>query len=1405
MFCSTCGRSRGPALLWKAALQSAEDAECSTYQLLKLSQGYMGESSSHVNIGKMAHEQGLLPCCLWGSTGASAHLMRRKRKREEVPDLLKEARHFLTPGNGLDRSFLDGYFCTDWYKRDILTADKRVCNLMLRALATSQAVAYQHQNSTVAKIYFQCQCTIDGANARTLAFPVLLPAPVGGYIVSANKRYGGRMCVNLKIAPKVNEIIPRYCGNHCSKATIILGPTKFEERHFSPQALRMTIEWRDGQIQAVYFAFRVMRGCKVTADQAGFAKVSLEHCLQTLFSLTAMVLTSTNSDIVMEEILSLVKESLLRRTYINLESGGTCMPDSNLGSCVEHFLRIHALETSNDEQRRNARAVIALFLRIPAGSLHVDTILQDILTCSDACSGELAMSEFATSMRRNDHVMDVLDMIARLLCSAIQIHANPECRESPEKNMDVKAPSAASTAALRYAIKNTLDAVVKNIKKEFSKLDLSSCDPRLPKINVKKSYANTPPHCSLTQSLTWENRDEPCPLCGTYVAVTEPSCSTCTMELRNEQSLFNSTVADIVVTPGCNIVWNSSYETLLQCVAYASLFAQHQSILNLTMRKLVCRAAHLSLPMGVLRHLKGSKKGVHASVPTDHKTSLRTTVNCVRSDDVTMTDATTVQTGINSSQIHTAWRRRRANRRYRGLWDTLFLHEKTTQHTRHAPPGILFASAALLDDEDERAVVEATLCAVLQVKKITESSTNHTYDSETFARVTLEGRSLRGSVTRWQKKTEELTPHLLTHPFMTNDVTPSHLGCDQYGLLTIEQSMRLPRLVREELDMRMKRFRYHEMARLCDTTQDFVRILKKVRLVLENGEEMETEAYTSARRLPAAGDYVRKNADTAWLQVVELKAIWVSPAYTGSEPYAVPIQHLRKVQLRQGDPCSLCPLAYINAVLAEHQRHIDVRLSGGHAVVLVQRSALKPSSQTSYAQLFEQFTSGQLGLWHASTLATEEHMLSKKTFLAHNAPTSTYLLPFHERQIRCARTNALPPPMGHGVRHGAHLRALGSSCVVWKGISENETETRTFPSRADAALLSSSSWSRGDMSITGSRADVTLLAVALVDDVDGTTYEDAGIMDRSVGTEQGRCFFTLTSVSAPTPSKILTPHEISEAGLAPKKSLLHLDGTGRGRGFVFKSTVLAWLRDGNTLIAPCDAWVEVWISNLREIPCVILVQEQKWVSGIKVVGLLQKSVLTVVNHGVSSPVPVSFVRAEASCVSRNAAATYVSALALKLLLARGARLMSQNSFKNLKGLRKVFLDEACNFKRIVAARDLTPGLCRYDTYPIMKKGRYAGRARVLYSEMNIPLDKSAPRVLLPHLGPGCTKTKGFHPSSGQALETTERAITTTALAPHQGRYFEVNRPEGQTGLLRADYVRACSSALELLDVGLLPA
>ena len=166
--------------------------------------------------------------------------------------------------------------------------------------------------------------------------------------------------------------------------------------------------------------------------------------------------------------------------------------------------------------------------------------------------------------------------------------------------------------------------------------------------------------------------------------------------------------------------------------------------------------------------------------------------------------------------------------------------------------------------------------------------------------------------------------------------------------------------------------------------------------------------------------------------------------------------------------------------------------------------------------------------------------------------------------------------------------------------------------------------------------------------------------------------FLLTSRTSPrTRSRILTLAELRarnaralKQGLQPpctEHELRYLDSSGCAHGFALKGSPLAHLRDGSKFLAPYDAWVEAWGKTRRGAVVVLLAQEHGGESGMKVVGLLQKSGLSGVSSSRWAPVPGSFQRAEASCVSRNAPATYVSSLALRLLLARGCLLYTSPS------------------------------------------------------------------------------------------------------------------------------------------------
>ena len=376
--------------------------------------------------------------------------------------------------------------------------------------------------------------------------------------------------------------------------------------------------------------------------------------------------------------------------------------------------------------------------------------------------------------------------------------------------------------------------------------------------------------------------------------------------------------------------------------------------------------------------------------------------------------------------------------------------------------------------------------------------------------------------------------------------------------------------------------------------------------------------------------------------------------------------------------------------------------------------------------------------------------------------------------------------------HGSHRTAEG--------------ELRGSAAYATEEVVGKSFWGA---SARGYEAHAALFAVALLDDVDGTSWEDAGSTALRFGAQLGRCMCLVTRVVAKASAQILSPAEVCQRARRANRpenkwEQLHLDSSGRARGFVTKGMPLAFFGDKTALRAPFDAWVGAWGVTLRGTPAVTLVQEHAWQSGMKVSGALQKSVLSAVWNSLCASVPVSFLRAELSIVSRNAPATYLSALALRLLLARGVRLRSAASCARLPGISAVALQHDCSLERVFAARELTPGLCLHDRYPVVLRstGRRAGVARVLLQEMGIPEDKAAIHVVNMHVGG--RQRRGSKRSQGGALEEVETAITklarpgdTTAQHP-----FDATRGPVQAEARRPQLIEAMRGGAALTGHGM---
>ena len=417
----------------------------------------------------------------------------------------------------------------------------------------------------------------------------------------------------------------------------------------------------------------------------------------------------------------------------------------------------------------------------------------------------------------------------------------------------------------------------------------------------------------------------------------------------------------------------------------------------------------------------------------------------------------------------------------------------------------------------------------------------------------------------------------------------------------------------------------------------------------------------------------------------------------GEDARMVPAHQLTKLSPVVGDAGWVPPLAYVNAIFAERQGHVNVRLQSGHSVALVQRKplSLPPCSKddtscTPQEILLHQLQQGELGLWHVDTLASEEHCWDATGLQEQreDAPPSSYTLPLGARQMQSARAHALPGAVGHPIRVSPGLRAI-PACCRQPPSSYFEGDEVVCPD-AISSIAAPSFFAPEE---AGATAHSAIFAVAFLDDMDGSTWEDAGGTSLTFGSEQGRCFLYTAQRTASTSSPLLRREDVQGQ---PPHALRHLDVTGRARGFVRKGTPLAHFKDGASFLAPYDAWVEAWGHSRRSIATVLFLREQEWRSGMKVVWMLQKSVLTGMARFVSAPVAVSCTRAEASCISRNAPATHVASTALKLLLARGLCLDSEQLCACLPGIAALLRKHDCPLDKLRAARELTPGICAND-------------------------------------------------------------------------------------------------------------
>jgi hypothetical protein len=168
----------------------------------------------------------------------------------------------------------------------------------------------------------------------------------------------------------------------------------------------------------------------------------------------------------------------------------------------------------------------------------------------------------------------------------------------------------------------------------------------------------------------------------------------------------------------------------------------------------------------------------------------------------------------------------------------------------------------------------------------------------------------------------------------------------------------------------------------------------------------------------------------------------------------------------------------------------------------------------------------------------------------------------------------------------------------------------------------------------------------------------------------------------------------------------------------------------------------------------------------EVVWCLQKSVLSDGFDFMSvASVPLSFLRAERSTFSRNAAGTRLMALSLELAMANCWTSHLQSMWHRMPGLASLFMHEDCDLCRLEAARDLCPALNPSGMHSTVStlSGEPGGEEFVGPMPMGIPLEKGAKAVLSLKVGPGSRARRGNYLARGQCKEVSRACMKITRI------------------------------------------
>lgn len=1398
--------------------------------------------------GRLAHELGLAPCCAALALGrrAEQESVRRyldwSRAAALAPappgDALREATEALHDGllyagvlrdlgATLDRAYLDGLAAHASLPNGIRLDGTVRAHLEAEVLAPEARALRLPGGSTVARVQVRVRCTL-GAETRAVRAWCHVPAPLGGYLTTADGKSGNVMHVALRTGLVPNEVEARAESATRSTARMLAAPAS---RGAQQVMLRLVLSWRgptELRETSLSLPAPVSQAYERQASERRPAReeVPLETMLRALFGLSGGPVGCEDA----AEIKRLFFDTCRRRTGCVVDAGDVLRQDARLAEYLfdDRVMNGHSGLATEEPLLERARSHLR---RLGAAARPLEAPERGALYRATAqLVGGGAEDDAPAYGAEAVAAAAALDCLARLFIHAVRVHLDPK-GEPAEQARSVTWPGAVARDAVRAALRSLLHAAARSLAERAAPGDEAPAPPRSLGLVMQGA---APPGVRAT-TLEWLPEEGECPACGRAPPEPGAVCARCRDESREELArtplpfaLGPATArrAPPLRLRGSGVPeestcwWNASpdaagarfgyrYRHLARARQAAALAARAASRFAAPVRpgrgamRAVRRVGYLPAPeRRVLRRAFFGKKKKRRQ---DERggSGLPAARAAAR--------ALAREQGARSRLACTAAARLLQETVCAGLAGAL--HQELRGGAR--PPCL-----AVADPEEggpHQASVVNTGIVGSQVDSAHGRRRPHpelegVRDGGYNHEKTTEQRRVLCVGVHWSPALdeEELGAVCECAALALRDLRRdrpaaaapgvadfARLRLGQGSLVATAAALRAPRcaLLRcpgdesltsaehehlsllEALDYnralqrrvreRLLEFRVGEVAELKESGAR-ARVLGAL-LELEGGATCGAEPYVVGRRLPRPGDLVCR--DGQWVRVAGVASLLLE-AGARVEP-----RRLRKLPPR-GDGGKLPALAYVNAVLDEREGTVDIRVQGGFACLPVQLAPVAPQPRReTWSHFLEDVAAGRVGVWHAAALVLEEEVNTEAELLSPAGEPLPmrfrYLL--GEAAMRGARAGAMPSALGHIVRLAAQLRALGQ-CA------------REPPAEAVApwgALVSGPSVdgglaiSPGALSPPGA-APGMLFHIALVDDLGSKTWEDAGVTDQGFLASLGRCLHSVTEHVPPSPSsgRLLTRAEAAALPEVDEEAVRRLDRDGRAHGPLRQGDALAFAQDGTPLPCPFDAIAEHWGTTLRGLPSVTLVVQEPWASGIKVVWSLQKSVLTTVEAMVVAPQAISYVRSEPSCVSRNAPSTWLAARMLELSHARGFA-SHRASCKRRLPAHAELLDGTlpASAARVRAARQMAPGISSNGLYPLVDRlsGRDAGTAFVGPQYQGLSLKNSAAQKLSLHLGPGSRARRGALESRGQRGERMEQCLT------HCNGAFGPNRPAGATG------------------------